>query len=78
MNLSLWDIAILIPAAPGIIVLVTWWLPWEKWIWDAETGGEFPKYFLAGYLAYLSFVVRHFKFSKHYRVALLLLRSTSS
>jgi hypothetical protein len=73
MNLSFWDVAILIPALPGLLILMTLWLPWETWISDAEKGGEFPRYSLAGYLAYLSFVSWHFKSSLFVTCGLLLL-----
>ena len=50
------DIAILIPVIPLFPFVVTWWLPWEKWIpW-----GNIPKRLAAPYLFYVAFTAWHF------------------
>ncbi len=46
-------LAPLIPAAP---VIITLWLPWEKWLWE-----KVPKKILGPYLCYATFVAWHFK-----------------
>jgi hypothetical protein len=51
------DILILVPLIPLAPIVLTWWLPWERWIpW-----GRVPKALAGPYLLYVSFVARHFK-----------------
>ena len=54
--MSATDWLILAPAIPAIPVLVTWWLPWERWIPRAKL----PKAFVGPYALYLFFVAFHF------------------
>jgi hypothetical protein len=57
--MSIIDWLILVPAIPLIPVLVTWWLPWERWIPWARISKK-----IAGpFLFYLSFVEWHFRFN---------------
>jgi hypothetical protein len=52
------DIAILLPLIPALAVLITWWLPWERW-----TGWRrLPKLLLGPYLLYCAFGAWHFHF----------------
>jgi len=51
------DIAVLIPVVPLFPFVVTWWLPWEKWIpW-----GKIPKQLGGPYLLYVAFASWYFK-----------------
>jgi hypothetical protein len=50
------DILILIPLIPAAPVVITWWLPCGKWIFD-----EVPKYLAGPYLLYAAFAAWHFK-----------------
>jgi len=60
MAMSGTDTLILVPLMPLAPVLVTWWLPWEKWIpW-----GDIPKFFLGPYALYAAFVAWHFKLDR--------------
>ena len=56
MELSLIDVLIGLPLIPLAPVIVTWYLPWEKWI---------PRYVsksvLGPYFLYASFAAWHFK-----------------
>src|SRR6266404_3142749 len=58
MTTSTWDVLIMIPLIPLAPIVITWWLPWERWIpW-----GKLPKAVLGPYLLYASFGSWHFKF----------------
>ena len=50
------DGLILVPLIPAAPIVVTWWLPWEKWLWDKA-----PKRMLGPYLCYVTFVAWHFQ-----------------
>jgi hypothetical protein len=50
------DGLILAPLIPAVPIIITWWLPWEKWLWD-----KVPKKVLGPYLWYGTFVAWHFK-----------------
>jgi hypothetical protein len=54
--MSTLDMLILIPLIPAAPIVITWWLPWERWLFD-----ELPKYLLGPYLLYAAFVAWHFK-----------------
>jgi hypothetical protein len=56
LRVSTLDILILIPLIPAAPVVITWWLPWGKWIFD-----EVPKYLTGPYLLYAAFTAWHFK-----------------
>jgi hypothetical protein len=50
------DVLIAIPVVPLIAILITWWLPWERWIpW-----GKLPKIILGPYVLYAAFAAWHF------------------
>lgn len=54
------DVLILAPLIPLAPILITWWLPWERWIpW-----AKLPKAVLGPYVLYLSFAAWHFDFPK--------------
>ena len=54
--MSALDLLIALPVIPAAPILVTWWLPWERWIpW-----GKLPKAVLGPYVLYLSFAAWHF------------------
>jgi hypothetical protein len=56
MAVSTLDVLIAAPCVPLLPILITWWLPWERWIpW-----GKLPKIALGPYLLYASFVAWHF------------------
>jgi hypothetical protein len=50
------DLLILIPLIPAAPVVITWWLPWERWLPEA-----LPKLFLGFYILYATFAAWHFK-----------------
>jgi hypothetical protein len=55
--MSTLDVLILIPLIPVAPIVITWWLPWERWIpW-----GELPKSLLGPYVLYAAFAAWHFK-----------------
>jgi len=54
--MSTLDIVIAIPVAPLLPVLVTWYLPWERWL-----PSRIPKIVLGPYLVYASFAAWHFR-----------------
>jgi hypothetical protein len=57
MTTSTWDVLIMIPLIPLAPIVITWWLPWERWIpW-----GKLPKVVLGPYLLYASFAAWHFQ-----------------
>jgi hypothetical protein len=49
------DGLILIPLIPAAPIIITWWLPWERWLWD-----KVPKKILGPYLCYATFTAWHF------------------
>ena len=55
--MSLVDWLILIPAIPLAPFIITWWLPWERWVpW-----GKIPKPIGIPYLWYMVGVAWHFR-----------------
>lgn len=54
-GMSTVDTLVAIPLIPLFPVLVTWWLPWERWLWN-----KVPKWILGPYLLYASFAGWHF------------------
>jgi hypothetical protein len=50
------DVLIFIPLIPALPVIVTWWLPWERWI-----PRKIPNKVIGPYLLYGSFAAWHFK-----------------
>lgn len=55
--MSTLDVVIAIPLIPLAPILITWWLPWERWIpW-----GKLPKSVLGPYCLYAAFAAWHFK-----------------
>ena len=57
MSLTKLDIVVLIPVVPLFPFVVTWCLPWEKWIpW-----GKIPKHIGGPYFLYVAFVGWYFK-----------------
>src|SRR5579863_6730046 len=51
------DVLILVPVIPLVFILVTCWLPWERWLsWD-----ELPNRILGPYLLYAAFAAWHVK-----------------
>lgn len=58
------DIVILAPVIPLLPMVITWWLPWERWIpWD-----KVSLLFVGPYLLYCAFAAWHF----HMEVGLML------
>ena len=51
------DWLILVPLIPATPIIITWWLPWERWLWE-----KVPKKILGLYLCYITFVAWHFEF----------------
>jgi hypothetical protein len=50
------DVLIAIPVIPLAPMVITWWLPWERWIpW-----GKLPKIVLGPYVLYAAFAAWHF------------------
>ncbi len=49
------DIVVFIPLIPALPVIVTWWLPWERWVpkW-------IPMYVVGPYLLYAAFAEWYF------------------
>jgi len=56
MSTNTVGVLVLIPLIPAIPVLVTWFLPWEKWLWE-----KIPKTILGPYLLYGAFAAAYFK-----------------
>jgi hypothetical protein len=50
------DVLILVVLAPGIAVVATWFLPWERWI-----PKKIPDRIIGPYLLYCAFAIWHFK-----------------
>lgn len=50
------DIAILVPLVPALFLIITWWLPWERW----SGWSRLPKMVLGPYLLYCAFGAWHF------------------
>jgi hypothetical protein len=50
------DVLIFIPLIPAIPVIITWYLPWERWI-----PRRIPKSILGPYLLYGTFAAWHFR-----------------
>jgi hypothetical protein len=50
------DILIMAPIIPALPLLITWWLPWEKWL-----SGKIPLGIVGPYILYASFAAWHFK-----------------
>src|SRR5215470_1068777 len=58
--MTTFDVLIAIPVIPLAAVLMTGWLPWERWIpW-----GKLPKLILGPYVLYAGFTAWHFHFSE--------------
>jgi hypothetical protein len=56
MAMSTLDWLIAAPCIPLAPFVITWWLPWERWVpW-----GKLPKAVLGPYLLYVSFAAWHF------------------
>ena len=45
------DVLILIPLIPALPILVTWFLPWERWVLDKIPGKILGPYILYGAFA---------------------------
>ena len=56
LSMTVVDWLILVPVIPAIPIIITWWLPWEGWLWK-----KVPKKILAIYLCYMTFVAWHFE-----------------
>src|SRR5258707_12584165 len=57
MTISGLDTLVLLPLIPLAPLLVTWWLPWERWIpW-----GKIPKTFMGPYILYAVFAAWYFQ-----------------
>jgi RsiW-degrading membrane proteinase PrsW (M82 family) len=54
-KMSTVDVLIAIPLIPLLPVVVTWWLPWERWL-----PGKIPKRVLGPYFLYAFFAAWHF------------------
>jgi len=55
--MSTLDVLILIPLIPVAPIVITWWLPWERWIpWH-----DLPKAVLGPYVLYAAFAAWRFK-----------------
>jgi hypothetical protein len=54
-KISIVDVLIVIPLIPLLALIVTWWLPWERWL-----PGKIPKHVLGLYLLYALFAAWHF------------------
>ena len=52
------DVLILIPLIPIAPVLITWWLPWERWLF--EKAPQKLSQFLVPYFLYAAFAAWHF------------------
>jgi hypothetical protein len=50
------DVLILVPLIPLAPVLITWWLPWERWLFK-----KVPQKILGPYLLYAAFAAWRFK-----------------
>lgn len=51
------DVLVLVPAIPALVLVITWWLPWERWFpWSRVLGFPFVVY--AAYLAFASWYFR--------------------
>lgn len=50
------DVLILVPLVPIAPLLVTWWLPWERFLFE-----NVPQKISGPYLLYASFAAWHFK-----------------
>jgi hypothetical protein len=57
MPISLLDITILIPLAPLLLAVITWWHPSERGVLDTV-----PKHVLGPYLLFAAFAAWHFSF----------------
>ena len=53
--MSTTDVLVLVPLIPGMPVLATWWLPWERWL-----PKYIPKKILGPYILYAAFAAWHF------------------
>ena len=50
------DVLVAIPVIPAVPLLLTWFLPWERWVWS-----RLPGKFLGPYLFYCTFAAWYFK-----------------
>jgi hypothetical protein len=55
LHLTTLDVVILLPLFPLLPVVVTWWLPWERWLWK-----PLPRKIGGPYLLYCAFALWHF------------------
>jgi len=58
MKMSAVDVLVAIPLIPLLPVVVTWWLPWDKWL-----PGKIPKGILGPYFLYACFGAWYFAMS---------------
>jgi hypothetical protein len=54
-HLSVFDVALLVPLLPLMVLAIIWWAPWEGWVM-----GKVPKPLISGYLFYCAFTFWHF------------------
>jgi hypothetical protein len=54
-HLTTLDVVILLPLVPLLALGITWWLPWERWLWK-----NLPKTISGPYLLYCAFALWHF------------------
>lgn len=54
-QLTTFDLVILLPLVPAMAVLISWWLPWERWLWK-----RFSKMISGPYFLYCAVVLWHF------------------
>jgi hypothetical protein len=55
-HLTTLDFLILQPLFPLLALGITWWLPWERWLWK-----DLPKTISGPYLLYCAFALWHFQ-----------------
>ena len=55
-HLTTLDAVIILPLLPALVILISWWLPWEGWLWK-----RFPKIISGPYFLYCALVLWHFR-----------------
>jgi hypothetical protein len=54
-HVTMFDVVLLLPLIPVLAILISWWLPWERWLFERS-----PRKIMGPYFLYCALVLWHF------------------